>query len=254
MAWSGGTFSRTNGVNSGSTLWASDRDDGTAILAARHDTHDQDLADGINACIAKDGSNAFSGNVNLGSNKIINLADGSASTDAANLSQVGTKVQDRQNAVITIVNSATETTLYDYAVPANTLGTTRGLRVKAFGHIENDSGSNCRYTIKFYYGSTSVTTVDTYTVGTGNTDGWWDFDGILWSAGATGAQRISTVCRISNAGGDGTTTVTPNQYFLGKQDCTEDSTGILTLKITGQMDPADASNAIDLQCGFSEIL
>jgi hypothetical protein len=58
MAWSGGTFTRTNGVNTGATAWATDAAAGVKILAARHDTHDQDLAVGINQCANKDGSNA----------------------------------------------------------------------------------------------------------------------------------------------------------------------------------------------------
>lgn len=54
MAWNGsGTFSRTNGTHTGSTTWVQDRDAGDEILATRHDTHDQDLADGINACLTK---------------------------------------------------------------------------------------------------------------------------------------------------------------------------------------------------------
>jgi hypothetical protein len=58
MAWSGGTFTRTNGVNTGATTWATDAAAGVKIRADRHDTHDQDLATGINQCINKDGSNA----------------------------------------------------------------------------------------------------------------------------------------------------------------------------------------------------
>ncbi len=58
MAWSGGTFSRTNGVNSGTDVWEQDKLEPVNILASRHDTHDQDLATGINACVNKDGSNA----------------------------------------------------------------------------------------------------------------------------------------------------------------------------------------------------
>ena len=54
MPWDGsGVFSRTNGTNTGATTWATDRDAGTDILASRHDTHDQDLADGIAACLTK---------------------------------------------------------------------------------------------------------------------------------------------------------------------------------------------------------
>ena len=54
MAWNGsGTFSRTNGTHTGSSTWVQDRDAGDYILASRHDTHDQDLADGIGACLTK---------------------------------------------------------------------------------------------------------------------------------------------------------------------------------------------------------
>jgi len=57
MGWSAGSFSRTNGVNTGVAVWADDRDEPVKILAGRHDTHDQDLSDGIDACLTKDGAN-----------------------------------------------------------------------------------------------------------------------------------------------------------------------------------------------------
>jgi hypothetical protein len=79
MAWSGGTFTRSGG----STNWADDRDAAVEIEAGLHDTHDQDLADGINACLAKNGSNAATGNLNIGSNKITNVADPTSAQDAA---------------------------------------------------------------------------------------------------------------------------------------------------------------------------
>lgn len=62
MAWSGGSFSRTNGDNTGTTTWAQDEADGFGITSGRHDTHDQDLATGINACLTKDGANTPSTN------------------------------------------------------------------------------------------------------------------------------------------------------------------------------------------------
>ncbi len=56
MAWNGsGSFTRTNGTQTGSVAWADSRDAGNNILASQHDTHDQDLADGINACLTKNG-------------------------------------------------------------------------------------------------------------------------------------------------------------------------------------------------------
>ena len=88
MPWSGGAFTRTNGVHTGATLWVQDRDAGTKILAARHDTHDQDLAGGINSTLEKSGSNAATGNLNIGSNRLTAVADGTAKTDAATVNQL----------------------------------------------------------------------------------------------------------------------------------------------------------------------
>ena len=73
MGWDGnGTFTRTNGTNSGSNTWAQDKADGIKVTAARFDTHDQDLATGINACLAKNGENAMTGDLDMGGNTLIN--------------------------------------------------------------------------------------------------------------------------------------------------------------------------------------
>ena len=88
MGWSGGTYTRSDGVFTGTSIWQSNRDAGTKIVADRHDTHDQDLATGINQAINKDGSNAFTGAANLGSQKITALADGTAHTDGINAGQI----------------------------------------------------------------------------------------------------------------------------------------------------------------------
>lgn len=58
MGWSGGSFTRDNGDYTGATVWQDDKTNGFKIQASRHDTHDQDLATGINACLNKDGSNS----------------------------------------------------------------------------------------------------------------------------------------------------------------------------------------------------
>jgi len=88
MGWSGGTYTRSDGVFTGTSIWQSNRDAGTKIVADRHDTHDQDMATGLNQAINKDGSNAFTGAANLGSQKITGLADGTAHTDGVNAGQI----------------------------------------------------------------------------------------------------------------------------------------------------------------------
>lgn len=79
MAWSSGTFTRTNGTYSGATVWNQDRLAGTKITSANHDTHDQDIATGINACLNKNGQNSPTANIDWGGFKITNHAVATAS-------------------------------------------------------------------------------------------------------------------------------------------------------------------------------
>lgn len=75
MAWDGaGNFTRTNGSNTGATVWQQDEAGAVDIEADRHDAHDQDLAAGIEACLAKNGENAMTGDLDLGGNAIVNLS------------------------------------------------------------------------------------------------------------------------------------------------------------------------------------
>ena len=79
MGWTAGVFTRAGAVHTGATLWADSAADGNAVISSsEHDTHDEDLKNGINACLAKDGSNAMTGNLNAGSQKIVSLAAGTA--------------------------------------------------------------------------------------------------------------------------------------------------------------------------------
>lgn len=50
MPWSVGSFSRFYGA----VGWQTDLANNIYILASRHDTHDQDMADGVNACLTRD--------------------------------------------------------------------------------------------------------------------------------------------------------------------------------------------------------
>jgi hypothetical protein len=87
MAWSGGVFTRTNGVYSGATVWAQDNAAAVKIVYGRHDTHDQDIAQGVNACLNKNGQNSPTASIDWGGFKITNMAVGSAVTDSATYGQ-----------------------------------------------------------------------------------------------------------------------------------------------------------------------
>lgn len=79
MPWAGGSYTKGN---SGTGGWVGDASLGIGIEAGRHDTQDNDFATGINQCINKDGSNAFTGDANLGGFKPTNIAAGTAAAPA----------------------------------------------------------------------------------------------------------------------------------------------------------------------------
>lgn len=79
MPWTAGVFARLYGA----TGWVADRDAATGILATRADSHDQDLADGINACLKKDGTNTATANLALGTFRLTGIGDPINPQDAA---------------------------------------------------------------------------------------------------------------------------------------------------------------------------
>lgn len=89
MAWNGaGNFQRTNGSFSGQTVWEDDANAGFDIVDSRHDTHDQDLAQGINNCLTKDGQNSPTANLSMNTYKHTNVGDGSARNQYATVGQL----------------------------------------------------------------------------------------------------------------------------------------------------------------------
>jgi len=79
MAWSGGTYTKGNNGTGG---WAGDASLGIGIEASRHDTQDNDFAAGINNCLAKDGQNSMTNNLNFGGFRPSNIAAGNAAAPA----------------------------------------------------------------------------------------------------------------------------------------------------------------------------
>ena len=82
MAWNAsGTFNRI-------VTTVSPAVGGTTIDVADQNTYTTDVTAGINACLAKNGENAATGDIDLGSNQLKAVADGTLVTDAPNVGQV----------------------------------------------------------------------------------------------------------------------------------------------------------------------
>lgn len=88
MPWTGPyTFTRDNGAFTGALVWTDDRDAGTKITSAHHDTHDQDIADAFALCLRNDGVGGPTADMPWNSHKITGLGAGGANTDAAQYGQ-----------------------------------------------------------------------------------------------------------------------------------------------------------------------
>ena len=88
MGFSSGTYTRTNGTETGANTWEDARDSGDNILAADHDTHDQDIADALSSCIVKDGQTTVTANLPMGGYRHTNVGAAAAVTDYARTDQV----------------------------------------------------------------------------------------------------------------------------------------------------------------------
>ena len=77
MAWNGsGTFQRLYN-------WVTERDAGVPIDATKMDAEQDGIAAGITNCMAKDGQNSATANLNMGGNKLTNMAAATVASDAA---------------------------------------------------------------------------------------------------------------------------------------------------------------------------
>lgn len=89
MAFNGsGTFTRNNGTHTGSTTWVQDANLGTAIEANIHDTHDQDIADGLSNCVTKDGQTTVTADLPMAGYNHTNVDDADARNQYAAAGQV----------------------------------------------------------------------------------------------------------------------------------------------------------------------
>ena len=68
--------------------WETDRLNDIEIVSDRHDEEDDNFAEGLSACMLKDGRSTMAGELKMGGFQIKNLADGTAATDAVNRSQL----------------------------------------------------------------------------------------------------------------------------------------------------------------------
>lgn len=82
------TFQRTDGTRSGTQTWQQAQAAAVDIIPTDHDTHDQDLADGVNSSVKRDGGNAPTNDLPMGGFRHTNVGAGANRTSYAQIGQL----------------------------------------------------------------------------------------------------------------------------------------------------------------------
>ena len=114
-----GNFSRIHN-------WEDDRLNDIDIVSDRHDEEDDNFAEGLSACVCKDGRSTMSGNLNLGGYRISNLANATASSDAVNKSQMEQNITDLQTAINELIKQNLNDSVCVGDIKASTISENHG--------------------------------------------------------------------------------------------------------------------------------
>jgi hypothetical protein len=91
--------------------WVTDKNNGVPITASRFDGEDDDFAAGLSQCLTRDGQGTPTGPLNVATQRIINVADPTALTDAVNVRSMINDVGVWGTAVAGTANAQTVSTL-----------------------------------------------------------------------------------------------------------------------------------------------
>lgn len=156
MPFSGSTFSRTDGTRTGSTVWTQAKDAGVKIVSSGHDTHDQDIAGGLNSLLLKNGNNTPTANLPMATYKHTGVGNGSARTDYLAVGQLQDSAVNYAAATVSSANVYVAT--LSPAVTAYTTGMTVRLEFAAINTASatiNLNGVGAK-TIKDIYGNALI--------------------------------------------------------------------------------------------------
>lgn len=149
-------------------------------------------------------------------------------------------VLDRSTTDVDVVNTLSETAIHSVTIPANKLGTDKGVRLTILGDILNNSGANRNFTIKVKYGTTTLYEDTTATpLGADSARRAFFMSLTLSAKGATNSQLLCGLATISNRGAATTGTgkvdimTNLNGFCLTLEGtAAEDSTSAQTLQVT----------------------
>ena len=172
----------------------------------------------------------------------------------------GVLMLDRNVAVNEIVNTATETELYNYTIPAGLLSTNKGVRVTIDGDYLNNSGSSETFTVRVKFGSTTMYADATGNLGSGATRYPTKMVLELFNLDATNDQHVGMALLVGTNGSPTTGVGVLTNGLVGSAGgvvsgvAAEDTTGALDLVVTIQHATAAATISFRAHIRLIELL
>lgn len=218
MPWSSGSFTRTDGTRTGSTVWQQAKAALVKILALDHDTHDQDLATGINNCLTKDGQNKPTANIDFNGKKITNIADGANSGECLHVGQIGNGI-NLTGGKLVIDNADTTITVSSSGISVNVSALNINPVLSFRNKIIGGNFATNRWTkgtsVAVASTVSSSSTPDNWKV-SNQTDGAITVSRITGFADQSNGRFSSYACKINVATAD--TSIGAGQYAIFQQN------------------------------------
>jgi len=168
------------------------------------------------------------------------------------------KILSKQRNLL-VENTTTETDLWTYTVPANTLGTLNALHVRIIGSILNSAGT-VSFILKWYYGATVLFNDSYASLTTNAARRPLDFDVVLAGNNATNAQvfggnmMLSIPIAATIGTGDLATDEQQGLSPINGVDSAEDSTASKVFKLTVTPSTASVNAEILISQSYTELI
>ena len=153
-----------------------------------------------------------------------------------------------------VVNTVTETEIYSFQIPANTLGTNKAINLRMIGDLLSNAATASNYIIRIKLGATTMYQDGSVSYAVNAARAPFDCDLILANQGATNSQVLGGRFSFGAAAGattgigDLSSTLRVQGTLFGT--AAEDSTTPLSLVITVENSQADANVSFRKQYAF----
>lgn len=156
-------------------------------------------------------------------------------------------VLDKTCIGMTIASDTAESTMYQWTMPANTLGTSNRLRLSLRGALTTAASTPGTFTVKFKVGATTLTVVSAATLNTSASSACVKIDCEIAASNSTQAQTLHG-SYVDGSGSGGQTSP-----FNARTTATLDTTTALAVVVTWQFS-SGTTNTFTMDSCFVELL